>query len=241
MSGYVDLHCHWLPGIDDGPTSLDESHEMLRALAAAGFELVVATPHMRPGLFDNLRSDLEAAFARVEAQLRGDAELPRVALSSEHYLDDVVFQRLLDGSGLPYPGGQAVLVELYGMNQPVALEHRFADLRRRGLLPVIAHPERYGYVWKDPDALERFVDTGAAALLNAAALDGKYGRQVRKTAEQLLEAGLYHAACSDAHCVADVGELERGLARIRKRYGEEEVDFLFREGPTAILAGQVPT
>jgi protein-tyrosine phosphatase len=241
MSGYVDLHCHWLPGIDDGATSLDESLEMLRALAGVGFEMVVATPHMRPGLFDNSRSDLEAAFARVAPELRGAPGLPRVALSSEHYLDDVVFQRLLDGSGLPYPGERSALVELYGMNQPVALEHRFADLRRRGVLPVIAHPERYGYVWKDPEALERFVDTGAVALLNAAALVGKYGRQVRKTAEKLLEAGLYHAACSDAHCVADVRELERGLTRIRKRFGQEEVDFLFREGPNAILAGQVPT
>ena len=241
MSGYVDLHCHWLPGIDDGASSLDESLEMLRALAAVGFELVVATPHMRPGLFDNQRFDLEAAFARVEPELRAAAGLPRLALSSEHYLDDIVFQRLLDGSALPYPGGQAVLVELYGMNQPVALEHRFADLRRRGILPVIAHPERYGYVWKDPEALERFVDTGAAALLNASALVGRYGRQVRKTAERLLEAGLYHAACSDAHCVADVAQLERGIARIQKRFGAEELDFLFREGPRAILAGQVPT
>jgi protein-tyrosine phosphatase len=241
MSGYVDLHCHCLPGIDDGAISLDESLQMLRALAATGFEMVVATPHMRPGLFDNRRADLQAAFERFEPELRGAVGLPRVALSSEHYLDDIVFQRLLDGAGLPYPGGQAVLVELYGMNQPVALEHRFADLRRRGMLPVIAHPERYGYVWKDPETLERFVDTGAVALLNATALVGKYGRQVRKSAEQLLEAGLYHAACSDAHCVADVGELERGLARIRKRFGEEEVDFLFRDGPSAILAGRVPT
>ena len=241
MSGYIDLHCHWIPGIDDGATSIDESLQMLRGLAGAGFELVVATPHMRPGLFDNLRSDLEAAFARVEPELGAASGLPRVALSSEHYLDDVVFQRLLDGSGLPYPGAQSVLVELYGMNQPVALEHRFADLRRRGILPVIAHPERYGYVWKDPEALERFVDTGAAALLNAAALVGKYGRQVRKTAEQLLEAGLYHAACSDAHSPDDIRALEQGMARIRKRYGDEEIDFLFREGPSAILAGRVPT
>jgi protein-tyrosine phosphatase len=112
------------------------------------------------------------------------------------------------------------------------------DLRQRGLLTVIAHPERYRCIWRSPEILERLVDSGAAALLDAAALVGKYGREPKRAAEELLERGLYHAACSDAHRTTDVAEVEKGMRVIAEKYGAGEVEFLFGEGPKAILAGE---
>lgn len=240
MRGMVDLHCHWVPGIDDGARSIGEGLEMLRALHALGFEMVVATPHMRPGMFDNERPDLVAAFERTRADVARADAVPEVALSSEHYFDDVVFGRLMSGEGLPYPGDHAVLLEFYELGFPAMLEHRLLDLRRRGLLPVIAHPERYQEVWRDPGALERLIDQGATALLDAAAFAGKYGRRPRRAAEELLERGLYHAACSDAHRPSDVAQVAEGLRFIERRYGPEELDFLLRTGPREMLAGRVP-
>ena len=90
MRGFVDLHCHWIAGIDDGARSPDESLAMLRALKSIGFDRVVATPHMRPGMFDNAREDLRAAYDRMAPHLATDGELPEVALSSELLLDAVV-------------------------------------------------------------------------------------------------------------------------------------------------------
>lgn len=239
MSGFVDLHCHWVAGIDDGAKTPEDGVAMLRALGQLGFGRVVATPHMRPGLFDNTRESLSAAYARMLPHL--GAGLPEVDLSSEHYFDDVVFGRLMDDAALPYPGGRAVLLEFYESDFPFSLDRRFADLRlKKRLLPVIAHPERYQRIWREPDVLERLVDAGAAALLDTAALVGKYGRKPKKTAEELLERGLYHAACSDAHRVADVAEVAAGIERIERLYGREEVDFLFREGPLALLSGRIP-
>jgi protein-tyrosine phosphatase len=116
--------------------------------------------------------------------------------------------------------------------------HRLFDLRQRGLLTVIAHPERYRCIWRSPEILERLVDSGAAALLDAAALVGKYGREPKRAAEELLERGLYHAACSDAHRTTDVAEVEKGMRVIAEKYGAGEVEFLFGEGPKAILAGE---
>ena len=240
MSGFIDLHCHYVPGIDDGAASARDGLAMLRGLHALGFGRVLATPHTRPGMFDNTAATLTAAFEQFKNGLPSDEPLPELSLSSEHYFDEVVFQRLLSGQGLPYPGGNAVLLEFYQIDFPPMIQHRLFDLRARGLLPVIAHPERYQCLWRSPEILETLVDAGSAALLDVAALIGKYGRKTQECAEELLERGLYHAACSDAHRPSDVAEVERGIERLRALYGPEEVTFMFREGPEQLLDGTLP-
>lgn len=240
MRGFVDLHCHWVAGIDDGAKTPEDGVAMLRALRALGFDWVMATPHMRPGLFDNSAEQLRVAFERMRPALIGD-DVPRTDLSSEHYFDDVVFGRIMADDGLPYPGGRAVLLEFYESDFPYSIDRCFSELRlKKRLVPVIAHPERYQRIWREPEVLERLVDAGAAALLDTAALVGKYGRKPQRAAEDLLDRGLYHAACSDAHRVSDVAEVAAGMRRIEKLYGPEEVDFLFREGPLALLDGRIP-
>ncbi len=238
MPGFIDLHCHWIADIDDGARSASDGVEMLRRLGALGFEQVVATPHMRPGLFDNDRARLTAAYEAMMDPLSREEHLPRVHLSSEHYFDEVVFERLLAGEALPYPGGRAVLVEFYDMPFSSGLERRLFELQRRGLVPVIAHPERYRALWSEPRRLERLIELGSVALLDACALVGKYGSAARRCAEELLELELYQAACSDAHRPDDVTELARALEWLERRYDSSEVQFLFADGPRAILEGR---
>lgn len=239
MADFWDLHCHFLWGVDDGARSMEEGIGILSGLAGLGFSRVIATPHMRPGMFDNTRAELQGAFATADALLE-DFDLPKRDLSSEHYFDDIVFQRVLAGEGLPYPGGRAVLFEFYEVDFPYTVDHRLAEVRRSGVVPVIAHPERYRAIWKTPEILERLIDGGAGALLDVAALAGKYGRQPQRTAEQLLERGLYHAACSDAHRPEDVAHVAKGMQRIAAVYGPEELQFLFHEGPRTLLEGRLP-
>jgi protein-tyrosine phosphatase len=237
MGEWVDLHCHWIPGVDDGVQTLDDAVALLRSLAQLGFGRVVATPHMRPGMFDNTAADLRAAFDRTQTELEAVGSLPMRDLASEHFFDDIVFQRLLSGQGLPYPGGAAVLLEFYDNNFPPRVDQLFSQLRRQGLTPVIAHPERYRVIWDRPSVLDRLLDAGAVALLDVAALVGKYGRQPQRCAERLLESESYHAACSDAHRVQDIEDVSRGIEVVRRRYGDAEVDALFHLGPLEILAG----
>src|SRR5262245_30691739 len=103
---------------------------MLERLHTLGFSTVVATPHMRPGMFDNRRDDLVRAFERMQPMLEARENLPEVGLSSEHYFDDVVYERLVAGEGLPYPGGRAVLLEFWGNEFPQVVLERLFDLRR---------------------------------------------------------------------------------------------------------------
>ncbi len=238
--GYIDLHCHYVPGIDDGASSAADGLAMLKGLHALGFSRVHATPHTRPGMFDNTATTIREAFARFQAELPTGEALPELALSSEHYFDEIVFQRLLTGTALPYPGEKAALLEFYQIDFPPMIQNRLFDLKQRGLLPVIAHPERYQCLWRSPDTLERLVDGGSAALLDVASLVGKYGKKTQLCAEELLDRGLYHAACSDAHRPSDLAEVAQGIERLRELYGDDEVTFMFREGPHSLLAGNLP-
>jgi protein-tyrosine phosphatase len=235
VRGFVDLHCHWVSSIDDGARTPEEGLAMLRGLHAAGFDEVVATPHMRPGMFDNDRPALQRAYLAMQPILEAGGKLPTVHLSSEHFFDDVVFGRLIRGEAVPYPGNRAVLVEFGHGPFPNRAQHRFFDLRRAGLAPVLAHPERYEGVWKDDACLDPLLDAGADLLLDVCALVGKYGREPQRAAEKLLEESAYEAACSDAHRPADVDFVVRAIERLEALVGAEECTRLLADGPREIL------
>jgi protein-tyrosine phosphatase len=241
MHGYVDLHCHWVAAIDDGARTPADGIAMLRALHQAGFSTVVATPHMRPGMFDNDKAGLERAFAAMQPDLQAQASMPDVHLASEHFFDDVVFARLIKGDALPYPGNtpgsRSVLVEFGPTAFPMRVQHRFFDLKRAGLTPVLAHPERYEPVWRDDACLDPLFDAGAHLLLDVCSVVGKYGRAAQRAAEKLLEEDAYEAACSDAHKPADVDIVVRAIERLQVLVGKDEARRLLADGPRAILEG----
>jgi protein-tyrosine phosphatase len=238
MRGFVDLHSHWIASIDDGARSEQEGLELLRGLWSVGFSTVVATPHMRPGMFDNDRAALGKAYEAMAAPVdraRRDGALPKVHLASEHFLDDTVFHRLTNEQALPYPGGGAVLVELPTEAFPVRLAHRLVDVKRAGLTPVLAHPERYKPVWEDDRCLDPLLDAGAQLLLDVCALVGKYGRASQKAAEKLVEEDAYEAACSDAHRPKDAEITGKAIARLEELVGEKEAQRLLADGPRRLL------
>lgn len=239
MGGFIDLHCHWVAGVDDGVKTPSESRSLLEGLRALGFSTVVATPHMRPGMFDNTSEVIRQAYNATRAALREAPGLPELLLSSEHFFDDIVFQRLMTHQALPYPGGHAALVEFPNARFPAMVASRFFDLRRRRIRPVLAHPERYEPVWRDPTVLDPLLDGGSVLLLDVAALTGKYGRTPRRAAEKLLELGYYYAACSDAHAPRDVEAVGEGIELLHRLAGDEEARFLLEEGPRNILEGRV--
>ena len=239
MRGFVDLHSHWVSSIDDGARSTSEGIDLLRGLHDVGFSTVVATPHMRPGMFENDRSALVAAYERMTAPLAlaraSGVALPDIYLASEHFFDDTVFHRLTHDEALPYPGGGAALVELPTETFPVRVAHRFLDLKRRSITPVLAHPERYKPVWNDDRCLDPLLDAGAVLLLDVCALVGKYGRASQRAAEKLVQDDAYEAACSDAHRPADVEVVRVAIDRLIAMVGPDEAHRLLADGPRRLL------
>ncbi len=239
MSGYVDLHCHYLPGIDDGVRTLDEGLALLAGLRDLGYETVVATPHIRTAMFDNRRPGLLRAYEELCDIARGVPGLPETGLAAEHYCDDVFWQLFLAGEAMPYPGGKAALVELHYEVWPMRLEERFFEMQVRGVQPVLAHPERYAALFRATDPLDPMLEVGTVALLDVMALVGRYGRASRRAAERMLDEGVYYAACSDAHRPSDVELVAEAIERLRELCGDEEAEELLAENPRRILAGEV--
>ncbi|HHH10685.1 MAG TPA: protein tyrosine phosphatase [Sorangium sp.] len=239
MNGYIDLHCHWVAGIDDGAHTVENSSAILKALWQVGFSKVIGTPHMRTAMFDNTKAEIEQAYAHTLAALAGEEDLPALGLASEHHLDDEVFAQLIGGGGLPYPGGCAALIEFPNTRFPVHHGRRLFELRCKQIRPVLAHPERYRPVWNDITVLDTILDGGTVLLLDVAALVGKYGRRAHKCANQLLEEGYYYAACSDAHRASDAEAVAKGIEQLRRAAGAQEAQFMLCEGPQRILDGRV--
>lgn len=238
-AGYVDLHCHYLPAVDDGVRSLDEGLSLLRGLRGIGYATVAATPHIRSGMFDNAPAELRERFAALEAAVLANPDgMPALALGAEHFCDDHFWALWSAGDAIPYSGGKALLLELPPERLPVGLADRCFRMRVSGVLPVIAHPERYAPLFDATDALAQVLGMGVAALLDLMSLEGKYGRKPRRAAERMLEEGAYLAACSDCHRPEDVAIVARAIERLRELVGGDDAEQLLVAGPARILRGE---
>lgn len=239
LSGLCDLHCHYVPNVDDGVRSAEDGVRLCRNLQAIGYSTVVATPHMRPGMFDNDKPQLTAAFDAFLATAAGQGGLPELGLAAEHFLDDTFMDKLGRDQTLPYPGGHAALIEFPPDRFPLGLDDCLFRMRLRGLRPVIAHPERYAPLWTSDAPLEHLLERGALALLDTMSLVGKYGRKSKAAAERMLDAGLYFAACTDSHKPEDVDTVADAIHRLIDLAGEDGAQELLGDHPRQILAGTV--
>jgi len=238
-AGYVDLHCHYLPGIDDGVRTMDEGLAVLRGLGRLGYATVIATPHIRTAMFDNRKPGLERAYAEMVEIVGGLDGVPQTGLAAEHFCDDVFWELFTAGEALPYPGGRAALIEFHYEVWPMRVEERFFEMNLRGVRPVLAHPERYSALFDETDPIDPYLEVGTCALLDLMSLVGRYGRRPRRAAERMLDEGVYYAACTDSHRPSDVELVERALGRLRELVGDEEAEELLSENPRRILSGDV--
>jgi protein-tyrosine phosphatase len=239
VAHYVDLHTHFLPGLDDGADSLATCLSMVRGLAEMGFSDLCATPHQFAGLFEPSLDEVRLTFDQVSRETATVLPEVRLLLGAENYWDDVFASRLRRGDPPCYDGGKAFLFEVSPAAMPPRLEEALFDIRVAGRLAVLAHPERYSAVQRDP-AVAEGLGRQAALLVDLAALSGTGDRAEVKTARRLVEEGLAHAAASDMHDPGDSPAIAAGLAWIEKRLGTEVVRRLLSDNPRRILIGELP-
>ena len=237
--GFVDLHSHVLPGLDDGAPDAETSLTMLRGLASLGCDTVCATPHQKAGQFMPSSGQIAAAHAETCAALTAAAVTLRLALAAENMWDDV-FHGRLEADQIPsYDGGPAFLFELPLSGLPLDLLDTLFRLRVSGKLPVLAHPERYPSLWND-NALVAKLANQCALVVDLGAVAGYHGLPQGKAARQMVERGIAHAVTSDAHSPNDIRVAAEGIAWIAKKVGATAVDRLLDHHPRAILDGQHP-
>lgn len=237
MAGYIDLHLHYVPGVDDGVRSAEEGLRLCRALKALGYAHLVTTPHIRSGMFENTRSGLQQGFAAFCAATADADDMPLLSLSAEHHCDASLLELLERDELVPYPGGRAILIEFGYDSLPVAIERVAFQFALKRLRPVIAHPERCAPLFRKTAPIDRLLDQEVGLQLDLMSLTGKYGRAPRAAAERMLEEGVYTVAGSDAHRPEDAVEVGKGIEKLYKLVGDEEAELLLADNPRRLLEG----
>lgn len=233
----IDIHCHILPGLDDGVESLAEATLMARMALFDGITTVVASAHMTPGIYDNTPDQIVEAAQAFGRHLKemgmGLTILPGadIRITSElmnggrHYL---CINRIT-----PY-----LLLEFPHDLIPPGSERLMGRLREKGLIPIITHPERNLMVQRRPGLLEPFLDLGCVIQVTAMSITGEFGPSAKQTVERLLKEGWVHVIATDAHdTVKRPPHLSRAVQRAAELVGMEAAQAMVTSIPEQIVRG----
>lgn len=194
LEGFTDWHSHILPGVDDGIRTMDESLATLASFEAYGVRKVWLTPHIMEDC-PNSTARLRERFNDLRTEYKGGIEL---ALASENMLDSLFEERLRARDFLPIgEKGEHLLVETSYVNPPYGMDDMIEGILSAGLVPVLAHPERYRYM-SEKD-YKKWKSRGVMFQCNFISLVGGYGETARKKIEWLLKEGMVDLAGSDVH------------------------------------------
>ncbi len=238
--GFVDLHDHVLWAVDDGCETPEETLAAARLLASLGWSELAPSPHAIPELPSRDAAVCEARRAEVAALLEAEAVPLALHTNAENRLDEEFLARADDAATRRGIGatGRWVRVETPFQSTVPALPDLVFRLRRRGILPLFAHPERC-VEFERPGRAQEVVRLGGAHQLNLGALAGVYGRAARKQAERFLGEGLYAVAATDLHQPEEARRwLEAGLRSLEKLAGQDGLGRLCAENPRRILRGE---
>jgi protein-tyrosine phosphatase len=238
----IDLHCHLLPGIDDGASELAVSLNMARAAVAQGIEVVACTPHILPGLYHNSGPAIRQATVELQEILDREAiPLRLVAGADVHMCPDFV-AGLRSGRLLSIADSRYVLVEPPHHTAPPQLEDFFFNLVVAGYVPILTHPERLSWVPSRYDAIKRMARAGVWMQITAGSFTGAFGRNALYWAQRMLDEGCVHLIASDAHdAERRRPDLAEGRELAAERVGAEEAQRLVVTRPLGILKDQPPS
>ncbi|PCJ49799.1 MAG: capsular biosynthesis protein [Gammaproteobacteria bacterium] len=233
-----DLHCHFLPGIDDGAKDISESLDLACYAVKSGITHAILTPHIHQGRFHNDRLSIYESF-KVFQQALLDNQIPlKVGFAAEVRIDHEIIDWVEQGI-IPFLGRKqeqdVMLLELPHSHIPAGTENMVKWLLSKNIVPIIAHPERNKEIMKEPRKILPLYNLGCLFQLTAGAVAGNFGDVSRSTAEDLLKNGLVHILASDAHNLKHrPPELEPGRIAAEKIIGESASWDLVISNPRTI-------
>lgn len=235
----IDIHCHFLPGIDDGAKTLADALDMARAAVGAGVVYSVMTPHLHPGRYENLRTTIEPAFVSFQNALRKE-EIPlQCGMAAEVRLSPEILD-LIDQGELPFlgemDGDKIMLLEFPHSHIPLGADNLIRKLLDLKIRPIIAHPERNKDVIRKLEKIEPFIEMGCLLQLTASAVAGRFGDGPHLRARQLLEREAVFALATDAHDLKGRRpELREGVQAAAEIVGDEAARAMVQDNPRTIL------
>jgi protein-tyrosine phosphatase len=237
----IDLHCHLLPGIDDGPETLEEALEMARIAVANGITEAHVTPHLHPGRWENDRAKIETAVAGYRAAVAAAGIKLEIGFAAEVRLDYEILP-LVEAGRVPFlgtlDGYRVMLLEFPHSHVPVGADKFVAWLLARNIRPMIAHPERNKDLMRDASGLRPFVEQGCLLQVTADAVSGGFGELCALRSREFLERGWVTVLASDAHDTTErPPRIAPGRDAAARIVGEDKAESLTQGMPLRIVRG----
>lgn len=238
----IDIHAHILPGIDDGADSMGTAIEMARGAVESGVRAMVATPHCgKPGgIRQNFFSgELLSQVTQLQKALKAKDIGLKLYPGMEVFVTEHFSQWLREGKLLPLAGSRYLLVEFYFDESDTYINSILEQIRGQGLIPVVAHPERYYCVQWKPELAVQWAQGGSVLQLNRGSIQGKLGKPALKCSWELLYTGVPQVAASDAHgSRTRQPELRSLMLELGERLSWDYAAKLLIENPRSILRNQ---
>lgn len=197
--GFIDIHSHLLPGIDDGSKNMENSIELIEKLSKHGIKRFITTPHTMAEVYPNNPEIILGKRDELREELKQKGIEVELHAASEYLLDHDFLNKLEKGEVLSFGKENYVLVEMSFFNAPNNLRELLFQIQLKGYKPILAHPERYNFYQGDMKEFQKLKDLGCAFQLNLLSLTPHYGKHVQKTSYKLLNAGMYNFVGTDTH------------------------------------------
>ena len=202
LEGFLDIHNHILPGLDDGAKTVEDSVEMIRAFSEIGIKNFIATPHIMHNYYPNNPETINNSLLLLKNELL-EQHMKDVSIraAAEHMIDDN-FEALLERAEIMPLGDQYLLIEMSYLQSSINFDEAVDKTMKHGYFPILAHPERYLYLHK------KYKKQGVLYQLNLLSLSNFYGKEVQQMAFKLLEEGLIDFVGSDVHNINQLNSLK---------------------------------
>mgnify|MGYP001125179298 CR=1 FL=1 len=231
----IDIHCHILPGVDDGPKTIEDSLIMAREAVKEGIQTIIATPHHKNNQYENFKQDILQQVSNFNDILIRENIPLNILPGQENRIYGELVEDYNKGEIQTLSSTKYLFIEFSSSSVPRYSERLLYDLQRQGLTPIIVHPERNKELINNPDLLYKLVANGALTQVTAASIAGYFGKSVQKFAKQLIEHNLTHFVASDAHNVHNrTFKLNEAYDLIEKEFGVEWV-YLFAENSETLV------
>ena len=235
----VDLHCHILPNVDDGSFSMEETIEILKQALNAGFDTICFTPHYAEPQYVRNKKQNQEVLEQVKQALVQEKIKMNLFLGNEVFLQDKMPELLENEVISSLAGTQYFLMELpmYQELPEEIVQKMIASLQEKGLKVVVAHPERYLYIQKNPNKLPEYFGENVIFQGNYASIIGGYGKDAQKTIKKLLKEKKVHYFATDTHhasnCIYE--NMQLILKKMSKIVDEKYLEILTQTNPSAII------
>lgn len=235
----IDIHCHILPNVDDGPDHVELSLAMARQAADEGITHIIATPHHRNGRFENAKADILREVEKFNERLEKENIPVTILPGQETRMNGDMLADYESGNILTLNNtDRYVFVEFPPNDVPAYAAHLLFDLKMKGLVPVIVHPERNRAIMEKPNRLYRLIKDGSLSQVTAASIVGKFGKKIQEFSLELIEHSLVHFIASDAHNVTSRAFHMRAAYReITKEFGYDVADE-FQTNAIRVMNGE---